>query len=80
VYDQEGVGRRRSVKLVAGEDRNMKKSRLESLAIFGAIVFAWQRLGLKVTGIGKPYVKQSLRPDGTCPAGWIKLGNGCVKL
>tara|TARA_Y100000310_G_scaffold232639_1_gene235491 strand:+ start:534 stop:728 length:195 start_codon:yes stop_codon:yes gene_type:complete len=22
----------------------------------------------------------SLKPDGTCPAGWIKTGNKCIKL
>jgi len=22
----------------------------------------------------------SLKPDGTCPAGWIKAGNQCIKL
>jgi len=58
----------------------MKKSILESLAIFGAIVFAWQRFGLKVPALGQVTRETPLRPDGTCPAGWVKLGNRCIRL
>jgi len=66
--------------LAAGKNRIMKKSRLESLAILGAIVFAWQRLGLKVPALGQITRETPLRPGGTCPAGWVKLGNRCVRL
>ncbi len=58
----------------------MKKSRLESLAVLAAIALAWQRFGLKVPALGQVTRDTPLRPDGTCPAGWIKLGNKCIRL
>jgi hypothetical protein len=40
----------------------MKKSRLESLAIFAAVAFAWQRLGLKD-------LLPAAKPTPSCPVG-----------
>jgi len=58
----------------------MKKSRLESLAVFAAIALAWQRLNLGAV-FRAPDVAGVVAPvNGRCPAGWIKLGNRCIKL
>ena len=59
----------------------MKKSRLESLAILGAMVFAWKRLGLEVPALDPTQVVGVVKPvNGRCPAGWVKAGNQCIKL
>jgi len=77
------------VELAAGENRLiMKKSRLESLAIFGAIVFAWQRLGLKelipAVITTTPGIGVTVKPTaaGRCPAGYILSSDRtrCIKL
>ena len=57
----------------------MKKSRLESLAILAAFAIAWKRLDLK-PGVITEIREISLKPDGTCPAGWVKAGNRCIRL
>ena len=62
------------------------RKRLESLAILGAIVYGWKRLGLKVPDLTQVVVDPTevvgvVEPvNGRCPAGWIKAGNRCIKL
>ena len=64
----------------------MKKQKLD-LKNIGLIIlagFAWTKLGLgaAVTEImpGSVTGTVPLKPDGTCPAGWVKVGNKCVRL
>ena len=62
------------------------RKRIESLAILGAMVFAWKRLGLKVpplapTQVDPTQVAGVAKPvNGRCPAGWVKIGNQCLRL
>ena len=61
------------------------RKRLESLAILGAIVYGWKRLGLKVpdlTQVVDPtQIAGVVKPvNGRCPAGWVKIGNQCLRL
>jgi len=58
-----------------------------SVALVAVSGWAAVRLGLMtrvlVNGVGAlPALSREtpLKPDGTCPAGWIKAGNKCIKL
>jgi len=44
--------------------------------------FAWSKLGVGETVMDLADVVRTtpLKPDGTCPAGWIKVGNRCARL
>jgi len=39
------MGRRRGAELATGEDWSMKKNVVESVALLGALVFVWNKLG-----------------------------------
>jgi len=63
----------------------MKKTKQISwsnIAIVVGIGFAWTKLGLGAAIQSLPALskKVPLKPDGTCPAGWIKAGDECFKL
>ena len=63
--------------------RAVKKIPWSQIGLLAALGFAWSKLGVgaavkdiqsnQVTGVVKPV-------NGRCPAGWIKVGNQCVKL
>ena len=63
--------------------RAVKKIPWSQIGLLAALGFAWSKLGLgaavkdirpdQVTGVVKPV-------NGRCPAGWVKIGNQCVKL
>ncbi len=63
--------------------RAVKKIPWSQIGLLAALGFAWSKLGVgaavkdirpdQVTGVVKPV-------NGRCPAGWIKIGNQCVKL
>jgi len=44
--------------------------------------FAWSKLGVGETVMDLADVARTtpLKSDGTCPAGWVKLQNRCVRL
>ena len=60
-----------------------KKIPWSQIGLLAALGFAWSKLGVgaavkdirpdQVTGVVKPV-------NGRCPAGWVKIGNQCVKL
>jgi len=59
----------------------MKRSVIANLVVLAGAVFAYQRLGLAKVPIGvKPRRETPLRPDGTCPPGWTRLGDRCIQL
>jgi len=58
-----------------------KKISWRDVGLLAAAAFAWSKLGVgetvkEVAGMGTI----SLKPDGSCPPGWTKLGNRCIKL
>ena len=63
--------------------RAVKKIPWSQIGLLAALGFAWSKLGVgaavkdirpdQVTGVVKPV-------NGRCPAGWVKIGNQCVKL
>ena len=63
--------------------RAVKKIPWSQIGLLAALGFAWSKLGVgaavkdirpdQVTGVVKPV-------NGRCPAGWIKIGNQCVRL
>ena len=63
--------------------KSVKKIPWSQIGLAVALGFAWSKLGLgaaikdiqsdQVTGVVKPV-------NGRCPAGWVKIGNQCVKL
>jgi hypothetical protein len=64
--------------------RALKKISWKQIAVITAIGFAWTKLGVgtAVTEImpGSVTGVVPLKPGGTCPAGWVKVGNQCVRL
>ena len=51
------------------------------IGLLAVAAFAWSKLGVGETvkefaGVGTI----PLKPDGTCPAGWVKVGDRCVRL
>jgi len=53
-----------------------------NIALVVGLGFAWTKLGLgaavkTIPGVSR---KVPLKPGGTCPAGWIKAGDECIKL
>ncbi len=64
-----------------------QKIDLQSVGVLAALAFAWTKLGLgdaikEVGAVIQPdQVAGVVRPvNGRCPAGWVKIGNQCVKL
>jgi len=55
---------------------------LQNLALLVVMGFAWTKLGLGAAIKTIPGVSQKtpLKPDGTCPPGWLKHGDECIKL
>jgi len=58
-----------------------KKISWRDVGLLAVAAFAWSKLGVgetvkEIAGVGTI----SLKPDGSCPAGWTKLGNRCIKL
>ena len=58
-----------------------KKLNWRDLGLITVAAFAWSKLGVgetvkEIAGVGTI----PLKPDGGCPAGWIKAGNRCIKL
>lgn len=55
-----------------------------NLAILVALGFAWSKLGLgaaaKDFGVTSGVQTTGLKPDGSCPHGWIKHGGRCIRL
>ena len=67
--------------------RKIKAVPWSSVALVAVAGWAATRLGLMTrilineVGTLPALSKQiSLKTDGTCPAGWIKAGNKCIKL
>ena len=70
--------------------KKLKDVNLKDFAILTAVAFAWTKLGLsasvdqfwQATRIDPESVTGvvPLKPDGTCPAGWVKVGDKCVRL
>jgi len=62
----------------------VKKIKLDAktIALVVGLGFAWSKLGLgaAVRDVGALGKQIALKPGGTCPAGWIKSGNTCIKL
>tara|TARA_Y100000310_G_scaffold115437_1_gene113988 strand:+ start:495 stop:686 length:192 start_codon:yes stop_codon:yes gene_type:complete len=62
----------------------VKKIKLDAknIALLAALGFAWSKLGLGAafTDFGSMVRTTPLKPDGSCPAGWIKHENKCIKL
>jgi len=62
-----------------------QKIDLKNVGLLVLAGFVWTKLGLgtavKEVGI-LPSLSRDIpvKPDGTCPAGWIKTGNRCIKL
>ena len=64
-----------------------QKIDLQSVGVLAVLAFAWTKLGL---GEAIKEVGAVIQPDqvagvvrqvnGRCPAGWVKIGNQCVKL
>ena len=67
-----------------------QKIDLQSVGVLAALAFAWSKLGLgdaikdigavatqvdptQVVGVVKPV-------NGRCPAGWVKIGDQCLRL
>ena len=64
-----------------------QKIDLQSVGVLALAAFAWTKLGLgeaikDVGAVIQPeQVAGVVRPvNGRCPAGWVKIGNQCVKL
>ena len=58
-----------------------KKLNWRDIGFVAIAAFAWSKLGVGETvkefaGVGTI----PLKPDGTCPAGWVKVGDKCVRL
>ena len=62
-----------------------QKIDLKNVGLLILAGFVWSKLGVgtavKDVGVLPPLSRDiPLKPDGTCPAGWIKTGNRCIKL
>ena len=61
-----------------------QKIDLKNVGLLILAGFAWSKLGLgtAVTEImpGSVTGTVPLKPDGTCPVGWVKVGDKCVRL
>ena len=61
-----------------------QKIDLKNVGLLILAGFVWSKMGLgtAVTEImpGSVTGTVPLKPDGTCPAGWVKVGNKCVRL
>ena len=58
-----------------------KKINWRDIGLVAVAAFAWSKLGVgetvkEIAGVGTI----PLKPDGSCPAGWTKAGNRCIKL
>ncbi len=67
--------------------KKLKDVNLKDFAILTAVAFAWSKLGLgAAVAAATEFMPGSvtgtvpLKPDGTCPAGWVKVGDKCVRL
>ena len=63
--------------------RAVKKIPWSQIGLLVALGFAWSKLGVgaAVKDIQPDQVAGVVRPvNGRCPAGWVKIGNQCVKL
>ena len=66
--------------------RAVKKIPWTNIALLTALGFAWSKLGLgaavkDVIPLDPTQLAGVVAPvNGRCPAGWIKIGNRCVKL
>ena len=61
-----------------------QKIDLKNVGLLILAGFVWSKMGLgtAVTEImpGSVTGTVPLKPDGTCPAGWVKVGDKCVQL
>jgi len=62
-----------------------QKIDLKNIGLLILAGFAWSKLGFgaAVKDVGVlPLLSRDIpvKPDGTCPAGWTKAGNRCIKL
>ena len=60
-----------------------KKIPWSQIGLLVALGFAWSKLGVgaAVKDIRPDQVAGVVKPvNGRCPAGWVKIGNQCVKL
>ena len=61
-----------------------QKIDLKNVGLLILAGFVWSKMGLgtAVTEIMPRSVTGTvpLKPDGTCPAGWVKVGDKCVRL
>ena len=61
-----------------------QKIDLKNVGLLILAGFVWSKMGLgtAVTEImpGSVTGTVPLKPDGTCPAGWVKVGDKCVRL
>jgi len=63
--------------------KSIKKIPWTNIGLVIAAGFAWTKLGVgaAVKDIAPGFTGETpLKQDGTCPAGWIKSGNRCIKL
>ena len=63
--------------------RAVKKIPWSQIGLLVALGFAWSKLGVgaAVKDIQPDQVAGVVKPvNGRCPAGWVKIGNQCVKL
>jgi len=62
--------------------KSIKKIPWANIALVVGLGFAWTKLGLGAafTDFGAMTRETPLKPGGTCPPGWTKLGNKCIKL
>ncbi len=63
--------------------RAVKKIPWSQIGLLAALGFAWSKLGVgaAVKDIRPDQVTGGVKPvNGRCPAGWVKIGNQCVKL
>ena len=62
--------------------KSVKKIPWTNIGLVIAAGFVWTKLGLGAAAkdVGVVFAQTPLKPDGTCPAGWLRSGNKCIKL
>ncbi len=66
--------------------KSVKKNMWKQVALLIGAAFAWSKLGIGTAASDVGFTAGAVtgvtaaRADGSCPAGWVKVGDRCVRL